>query len=157
MQKELSCAYDLSYMFDDILPEYGKPCRSEGDNDVYKPLPFCFLGLFNYCLKANFPGTSNITGIFSIVIPERGYVFYTELERFFNLLLSILPEACQKQQLQEEFINKFQTRDKEVIEGAVFSYEDSCWQLSVLADKFSSIPLPVLYLTLNSSISCPTN
>ncbi|MBR5147675.1 MAG: hypothetical protein IKV15_00540 [Bacteroidaceae bacterium] len=157
MQEELSRAYDLEYMFNEILPKYGNPCRSEGENDVYKQLPFCFLGLFNFCLKANYPNANNITGIFRIVVPERGYVFYTELERFFNLLLGILPEAHQKQKFQKEFIDKFLTGQKELIKTAVFSFEDSSCQLSVLADEFSQYPLPILYLTVNPSTSCPTN
>jgi hypothetical protein len=129
----------------------------EGENEVYKQLPFHFLGLFNFCIKADYPNTNSTTGIFRIVIPQRGYVFYTELERFFNLILNILPDSSQKQNFQEGFIDKFQTRKKDVIENASFNYIDSSCQLSILADKFSLIPLPIVYLTLNSITPCPTN
>lgn len=157
MQEELSYSYNWEYMFNDILPKYGKPCRMEGENEVYKQLPFHFLGLFNFCIKADYPNTNSTTGIFRIVIPQRGYVFYTELERFFNLILNILPDSSQKQNFQEGFIDKFQTRKKDVIENASFNYIDSSCQLSILADKFSLIPLPIVYLTLNSITPCPTN
>ena len=71
-------------------------------------------------------------------------------------LLNILPDSSQKQNFQEGFIDKFQTRKKDVIENASFNYIDSSCQLSILADKFSLIPLPIVYLTLNSITPCPT-
>lgn len=83
MNAELSHSYDIRNMFIHDLLSYGEPVRKEGDNDVFRQLPYRFLGLFNYCFNLNIPSIKNKTGLFRIVILPRSYVYYTELERFF--------------------------------------------------------------------------
>ena len=62
MTEELTHSYDIKHMFTHDLPIYGEPIRTEGENNVYKQLPYRFLGIFNYCINLRIPDTNNRTG-----------------------------------------------------------------------------------------------
>lgn len=145
MTEELSHSYDIRYMFTHDLPLYGEPIRKEGENDVYKLLPYRFFGLFNYCI--NIPNTNNKTGVFGIVISPRSYVFYTELERFFELIMNIISEEEQKVLFREEFVFKFLTKNKDIIKTATFTIDCPDYLIQLSADKESHIPLPIMFIT----------
>ena len=144
MNAELKHSYDIRNMFSHDLLLYGEPVRKEGDNSVFRQLPYRFLGLFNYCFNLNIPNVKNKTGLFRIVIPPRSYVYYTELERFFNLILEFISNEREKTLFKEEFISKFLTSNKEIIETATFTLDCPDYLIQVSADKESHIPLPGL-------------
>lgn len=147
MTEELAHSYDIKHMFTHDLPIYGEPIRTEGENNVYKQLTYRFCGLFNYCINLRIPNTNNITGVFRIVIPPRGYVFYTELERFFELIISIISEDEYKLLFRKEFISKFLTKNKDIIDSATFTIDCPDYLIQLSADKESHIPLPIMFIT----------
>ena len=147
MTEELVHSYDIKHMFTHDLPIYGEPIRTEGENNVYKQLPYRFWGIFNYCINLRFPDTNNRTGVFRIVIPPRSYVFYTELERFFELIISIISEEEQKLLFKKEFVSKFLTKNKDIIDTATFTIDCPDYLIQLSADKESHIPLPIMFIT----------
>ena len=147
MTEELTHSYDIKHMFTHDLPIYGEPIRTEGENNVYKQLPYRFLGIFNYCINLRIPDSNNRTGVFRIVIPSRSFVFYTELERFFELIISIISEEEQKLLFKKEFVSKFLTKNKNIIDTATFTIDCPDYLIQLSADKESHIPLPIMFIT----------
>ena len=147
MTEELTHSYDIKHMFTHDLPIYGEPIRTEGENNVYKQLPYRFLGIFNYCINLRIPDSNNRTGVFRIVIPSRSFVFYTELERFFELIISIISEEEQKLLFKKEFVSKFLTKNKDIIDTATFTIDCPDYLIQLSADKESHIPLPIMFIT----------
>ena len=147
MTEELVHSYDIKHMFTHDLPIYGEPIRTEGENNVYKQLPYRFLGIFNYCINLRIPNANSITGVFRIVIPPRSYVFYTELERFFELIISIISEEEQKLLFKKEFVSKFLTKNKNIIDTATFTIDCPNYLIQLSADKETHIPLPIMFIT----------
>ena len=147
MTEELTHSYDIKHMFTHDLPIYGEPIRTEGENNVYKQLPYRFLGIFNYCINLRIPDTNNRTGVFRIVIPPRSFVFYTELERFFELIISIISEEEQKLLFKKEFVSKFLTKNKNIIDTATFTIDCPNYLVQLSADKETHIPLPIMCIT----------
>lgn len=147
MTEELTHSYDIKHMFTHDLPIYGEPIRTEGENNVYKQLPYRFWGIFNYCINLRIPDTNNRTGVFRIVIPPRSFVFYTELERFFELIISIISEEEQKLLFKKEFVSKFLTKNKNIIDTATFTIDCPNYLVQLSADKETHIPLPIMCIT----------
>ena len=153
MSEGLSHNYDIKHMFTHDLPLYGKPIRTEGENNVYKQLPYRFWGLFNYCINLRIPETNNRTGIFRIVIPPRSYVFYTELERFFELIISIISGEEYKLLFREEFVSKFLTKNKDIIDTATFTIDCPDYLIQLSADQETHIPLPIMFITEKAAVN----
>lgn len=147
MTEELTHSYDIKHMFTHDLPIYGEPIRTEGENNVYKQLPYRFWGIFNYCINLRIPDSNNRTGVFRIVIPSRSFVFYTELERFFELIISIISEEEQKLLFKKEFVSKFLTKNKKIIDTATFTIDCPNYLVQLSADKETHIPLPIMCIT----------
>ena len=147
MTEELTHSYDIKHMFTHDLPIYGEPIRTEGENNVYKQLPYRFWGIFNYCINLRIPDSNNRTGVFRIVIPSRSFVFYTELERFFELIISIISEEEQKLLFKKEFVSKFLTKNKNIIDTATFTIDCPNYLVQLSADKETHIPLPIMCIT----------
>ena len=147
MTEELTHSYDIKHMFTHDLPIYGEPIRTEGENNVYKQLPYSFWGIFNYCINLRIPDSNNRTGVFRIVIPSRSFVFYTELERFFELIISIISEEEQKLLFKKEFVSKFLTKNKNIIDTATFTIDCPNYLVQLSADKETHIPLPIMCIT----------
>ena len=103
--------------------------------------------LLYYCLNLRIPNTNSTTGVFRIVIPLRSYVFYTELERFFELIISIISEEEQKLLFKKEFVSKFLTKNKNIIDTATFTIDCPNYLIQLSADKETHIPLPIMFIT----------
>lgn len=147
MNEELSKSYDIEFMFNTALKTYGVPIREEGEKKVYGQLPFHFLGLFNFCIKLNLPKVDLTIGEFRCNVPQRGYVFYTELERFFNLVLKVINNKEQRSLFQQEFVSKFLTTNKDIVNTATFTIDCPGYLIQLAADKWSHLPLPILFIT----------
>lgn len=145
LDKEFSYAYDIDYIFHNNIT-YNTSDIIENDKG-FKQLPYHFLGLFNYYYNLKVPNSNNITYVFKVIISQRSYIFYTELEQFFKLILSLISDERQKQLFRELFISKFLTRNKEIIDTAIFEIDSPNYLIQLSADKDSHIPLPILFIT----------
>ena len=74
-------------------------------------------------------------------------MFYTELERFFELIISIISEEEQKLLFKKEFVSKFLTKNKDIIDTATFTIDCPDYLIQLSADKESHIPLPIMFIT----------
>lgn len=142
LEEELYHEYNLNYILEEVIPTYSIGEERGEDKYAYKNVPSPILGLFSNCIKV--PQVPNALALKVNLIPN-GYVYYSELKRFFNLIMEGLSEK-QKLIFQTELIDKFLTRDKNIILSIrTFFYFDK-WQIELVADPESTVPLPMLII-----------
>lgn len=137
--------YDLDYFFDEIAPKYSLPYKEEGDLQYYHPLPYQFYGLFNLCEEVELPKLGLYPLVFRCVLRKNGYVYFTELDRFFNYIERILP-AEEIPVFRSQFRDVFLTRNKEKILKARYTYNFGSYFMELMADPDTKIPLPMMIL-----------
>lgn len=142
LENELYHEYNLDYIKQEVIPRYSiGEDRGEGKY-AYKNVPSPMFGLFSNCIKI--PQAPNALALKVNLIPN-GYVYYSELKRFFNLIMEGLSDK-RKGVFQKEVIDKFLTKDKNIILSirTFFYYEN--WQVELIADPESIVPLPMLII-----------
>lgn len=80
-----------------------------------------------------------------INLVPNGYVYYTELQRFFYYVVNKLSEK-QKALFQKEVIDKFLTRDKGIILSIRTFFYYKRRQIELIADPESEVPLPMVII-----------
>lgn len=111
LNTEMHNQYNLYYIWHEVIPKYSKG-EDRGDGRfAFKNIPSPIWGLFTNCIKK--PEVPNALALKINLVPN-GYVYYTELERFFYYVVNKLSEK-QKALFQKEVIDKFLTRDKGII------------------------------------------
>ena len=142
LENELYYQYNLDYIQYEIIPKYSNgEDRGEG-KFAYKNVPSPILGLFTNCIKI--PEAPNALALKVNLFPH-GYVYYTELKRFFNLVMEILPDK-QKTIFQKEVIDKFLTRNIGIILSIRVLFDFKKWQIEFIADPESDVPLPMVII-----------
>ena len=137
--------YDLVYFFDHISPKYAKPSRKEGDLLYYNQTPYPVLGLFNFCTEVELPNIGEKTFVLRLVLPQNGFVYFTELDRFFNLIEMQLDED-EKDMFRKDYRDVFMTNDRECILKARVSLDFGTFHMNLMADPDSPVPLPMMTL-----------
>lgn len=145
MKEEAEQEYNLVNYLVRIVPEYGKPTREEGELLYYKQLPFRFFGLFNFCSEIDtlFRGLRPVAQ--RVVLPPNGFVYYTELEKFFDIIEHLLADDGKKA-FKEQYRDIFLSRDKEQILKVSFTIDLGYCLMQLRADPDSVIPLPMMIL-----------
>lgn len=88
LENELYYQYNLDYIQHEVIPKYSKgEDRGEGKL-AYKNVPSPIFGFFTNCIKI--PEAPNALAL-KVNLSPNGYVYYTELKRFFNLVMEIMP------------------------------------------------------------------
>ena len=142
LENELHNQYNLDYIQNKVIPKYSKgEDRGEGKL-AYKNVPSPIWGLFTNCIKI--PEAPNAL-VLKINLAPNGYVYYTELKRFFNLVKAKLPDK-QRTIFQKEVIDKFITRNKEIILSIRMLFHFNKWQIEFIADPESDVPLPMVII-----------
>lgn len=129
-----------------IVQQYGQPIE-DNDGTNYNVLESPFLGFFNACLLVN-EHTDNDTVSKSALFVycfNTPYLYYTELEHFFNLIKCLLPSKY-KESFQREYVDEICSRDKERALNAKYSFEVSNLNLvfEFYGDPVSPVPCPML-------------
>lgn len=137
--------YDLDYFFNEIAPKYSLPYKEEGDLHFYHPLPYPLYGLFNLCEEVELPKMGLYPLVFRCVLRPNGYVYFTELDRFFNYIETILPDE-EIPVFQSQFREVFLSRNKEKILKARYTYNFDSYFMELMADPDTKIPLPMMIL-----------
>lgn len=142
LENELYHEYNLDYIKLEVIPKYSiGEDRGEGKY-AYKNVPSPMFGLFSNCIKI--PQAPNALALKVNLIPN-GYVYYSELKRFFNLIMEGLSKK-QKLIFQKDVIDKFLTRNKDIILSTRFFFNYENWQVELVADPESVVPLPMLII-----------
>lgn len=142
LENELYHEYNLDYIKLEVIPKYSiGEDRGEGKY-AYKNVPSPMFGLFSNCIKI--PQAPNALALKVNLIPN-GYVYYSELNRFFNLIMEGLSKK-QKLIFQKDVIDKFLTRNKDIILSTSFFFNYENWQVELVADPESEVPLPMLII-----------
>ena len=108
-------------------------------------LPFRFFGLFNFCSEIDtlFRGLRPVAQ--RVVLPPNGFVYYTELEKFFDIIEHLLADDGKKA-FKEQYRDIFLSRDKEQILKVSFTIDLGYCLMQLRADPDSVIPLPMMIL-----------
>ena len=142
LETELHNQYNLDYIQSEVIPKYSKgEDRGEGKL-AYKNVPSPIWGLFTNCIKI--PEAPNALAL-KVNLAPNGYVYYTELKRFFNLVMEKLPDK-QRAIFQKEVIDKFLTRNKGIILSIRVFFYFKKWQIELVADPESDVPLPMVII-----------
>lgn len=142
--------YDLSYFYERIAPDYAKPSRENGDLLYYNQTPYPVLGLFNFCIETKMTNISEKTYLLRLVLPQNGFVYFTELDRFFNLIETQLEEK-ERDCFRKEYRDVFMTRNKERILKAQYSHDFGTFYMQLMADPDSEVPLPMMFLNKSTT------
>ena len=129
-----------------IVQQYGQPIENN-DGKNYKILESPFLGLFNACLLINEHTASDtvLRSALFVYCFNTPYLYYTELEYFFNLIKCLLPIEY-KESFQREYVDEICSRDKERAINAKYFFEVSNLNLvfEFYGDPISPVPCPML-------------
>ena len=136
---------DLLYFFEHIAPKYAKPKREKGDLLYYSQIPYPVLGLFNFCSEVELPNISEKPIVLRLMLPQNGFVYFTELDRFFNLIEMLLDEE-EKKVFRKDYRDVFMTRNRERILKARYSLDFGTIYMHLMSDPDSSVPLPMMTL-----------
>ena len=142
LETELYHQYNLDYIQHEVIPKYSKgEDRGEGKL-AYKNVPSPIWGLFTNCIII--PEAPNTVAL-KVNLAPNGYIYYTELKRFFNLVMEDLSEK-QRAIFQKEVIDKFLSRNKGIILSIRMFFYFKKWQIELIADPESDVPLPMLII-----------
>ena len=142
LETELHNQYNLDYIQNEVIPKYSKgEDRGEGKL-AYKNVPSPICGLFTNCIRI--PEAPDTLAL-KVNLDPNGYVYYTELKRFFNLVMEKLPDK-QRAIFQKEVIDKFLTRNKGIILSIRVFFYFKKWQIELVADPESDVPLPMVII-----------
>ena len=152
LENELYYQYNLDYIQHEVIPkDYIQheviPKYSKGEDRgegklAYKNVPSPIWGLFTNCIKI--PQAPNSLAL-KVNLSPNGYVYYTELKRFFNFMMKNL-SGKQRAIFQKEVVDKFLTRNKEIILSIKMSFYYNKWQIELVADPESDVPLPMIII-----------
>ena len=142
LETELHNQYNLDYIQSEVIPKYSKgEDRGEGKL-AYKNVPSPICGLFTNCIRI--PEAPDTLAL-KVTLDPNGYVYYTELKRFFNLVMKNLTYK-QRNIFQKEVIDKFLTRNKGIILSIRVFFYFKKWQIELVADPESDVPLPMVII-----------
>jgi hypothetical protein len=142
LETELYNQYNLYYIQHEVIPKYSKgEDRGEGIL-AYKKVPSPILGLFTNCIKI--PQAPDTLAL-KVNLTPNGYVYYTELKRFFLLVMENISDK-QRVIFQKEVIDKFLTRNKGIILSIRVLFYFKKWQIELIADPKSDVPLPMVII-----------
>jgi hypothetical protein len=146
IDEELRNEYSLANIVD-VIEKYGVP-RSEDDGLHYQLMPSPVFGLFNVCHKMdkNLGYYGNIlAGLFRYSFNNTPYLFYTEMEHFFNLFSSVLPSS-EKERFQDVYIAPMISRNREITSKASYTLDcpDSNLRFYFCSDSLAPVPCPML-------------
>jgi hypothetical protein len=142
LENELYKQYNLDYIQHEVIPKYSKGEDRGGGKLAYKNVQSPIWGLFTNCIKI--PEAPNAVAL-KVNLAPNGYVYYTELKRFFNLVMEDLSEK-QRTIFQKEVVDKFLTRNKGIILSISIFFYFKKWQIELIADPESDVPLPMLII-----------
>lgn len=142
LETELHNQYNLDYIQNEVIPKYSKgEDRGEGKL-AYKNVPSPICGLFTNCIRI--PEAPDTLAL-KVNLDPNGYVYYTELKRFFNLVMKNLTYK-QRNIFQKEVIDKFLTRNKGIILSIRVFFYFKKWQIELVADPESDVPFPMVII-----------
>lgn len=152
IEDELSKEYDIKYMVS-CIDKYGIP-EIKKDGAHYKLMKTPVFGIFNFCVKINdywkYEGDTQC-GLFRYCFQNVPYLYYTELEHFFELFAALfLPSN--RDRYHEEYVKPMLSGDKDKVLKAQISLEctDFDMIINLSSDPESFIPCPMMQVIIGS-------
>lgn len=152
---ELKNEYSLSQI-PDIIESYGVP-RIEDDKLHYKLLSSPVFGFFNACHKIDkqwgYMGDCCV-GLFRYSFINTPYLFYTEMEHFFNLIDSFL-KPQEKEAFHKSYVEPITSRNREITAKASYTIqcEDLGFQMFLTSDPDTAVPCPMMMVNVGDKDS----
>ena len=146
VNNEIQEEYSIEHMLN-CVNEYGIP-RMEDDGAHYTLMRTPVLGLFNVVHKFDksfgYEGAS-ICGIFRYCFQNTPYLYYTEMDNFFNLFENLCPVSL-KDTFQKNYVQPMKSRDRETTSKAYFALDcpDLEMQIILRNDNLLSVPCPMM-------------
>ena len=83
LEKEINCQYNINYIFDISIPNFSSPTVKPSGDLVYENVEHPIFGIFRNCIAL--PNVSDSV-ILKVNLDPLGYIFYSEFDRFFELI-----------------------------------------------------------------------
>ena len=144
--EEVEKEYSLQNLLK-CIDEFGHP-RDEEDGAHYKLMDAPIWGLFNTCMLVDehfgCSGPPN-SALFAYSFNNTPYLYYTELTRFFDFVMSFLPDDM-KDVFLKEYVDEICSRDKRRAMDARFYFECPNLNLSFAfyGDPITPVPCPMM-------------
>lgn len=150
IQDEVNREYNLKYIIE-CINKYGSP-RKEEDGNHYTLMRTPVLGLFNACIRIDesFGNTTNVeSALFTYCFNNTPYLYYTELERFFNLFRKLLPEESLPK-FEESYVKPMVSRDYEMTKQACFDFDIKGLDMYIrlYSDTIAPVPCPMMQIIM---------
>lgn len=145
IQTELEKEFDFIYYFRTVATNlhFHREYKKGDVHTRFLIYDSPFLGIFNYGMVQYFIDTKKIFFTFKIHIDERQYVFFTELDKFYDFVRIAIHEKSEIEKFNTNFVNKIKEKDTNA--NYIMNVDDK-WYI-VLANDNEHNGLPVLYIT----------
>lgn len=153
VDEEYAKGFNLSYIVD-CIDTYGKP-RYEADGAHYRLMPTPIFGLFNACmmLDENFGYEGKLkTAIFCYSFNSTPYLYYTEMERFFDFVRKLLPTS-EHERFEKQYVTLITSRDVQTTATARYLIDvpDLDLVIQFLSDPLAPVPCPMMQIAVGDN------
>ena len=154
VMEEIEKEYSLVNMME-CIKKYGTP-RDEPDGAHYTLMRTPVLGLFNACMLVDEhfgnDGQPN-SALFTYCFNNTPYLFYTELDRFFELIKGLLSKEYQLL-FQKYFVDEIRSGNYEQATKARFDIDcpDLHLHFTFYGDSIAPVPCPMMRVTFETPL-----
>lgn len=153
VDEEYEKGVSLSHLVD-CIDTYGKP-HYEADGAHYRLMTTPIFGLFNACmmLDENFGYKGKVkSAIFCYSFNSTPYLYYTEMERFFDFVRQLLPPS-EHERFEKEYVMPITSRDVQTTATAhyLLNVPDLDLVLQFLSDPLAPVPCPMMQIVVSDN------
>ena len=141
LEKEINCQYNINYIFDISIPNFSSPTVKPSGDLVYKNVEHPIFGIFRNCIAL--PNVSDSV-ILKVNLDPLGYIFYSEFDRFFELIRDNINEDA-VEYFTSEIMKPYSLHDSTItsIPKITISLNNG-WYMEITADSDYSTPIPMV-------------
>jgi hypothetical protein len=139
LEKEIKCQYNINYIFNNTVPAFSTPTVNPSGDMIYKNVEHPIFGIFRSCISL--PNVSDSV-MLKVNFNPLGYIFYSEFNRFFELIRDNLNEDA-IDIFESEIMKPFSLHDTTMtsIPSITISLNNG-WNMEIIADSDYSTPIP---------------
>ena len=141
LEKEINCQYNINYIFDISIPNFSSPTVKPSGDLVYKNVEHPIFGIFRNCIAL--PNVSDSV-ILKVNLDPLGYIFYSEFDRFFELIRDNINEDA-VEYFTSEIMKPYSLHDSTItsIPKITISLNNG-WYMEIKTDSDYSTPIPMV-------------
>ena len=141
LEKEINCQYNINYIFDISIPTFSIPTVKPSGDWVYKNVEHPLFGIFRNCIAL--PNVSESV-MLKVNLDPLGYTFYSEFDRFFELIRDNINEDA-VEYFTSEIMKPYSLHDSAMITIPNITISlNNGWSVEIKKDPDFSTPIPMV-------------